>query len=280
VSEIINVVGFDSAWSSKPNAKGGICAVKIQGEEINLILDPENAGFERASEIIKDIHRSSDRTIVMIDQPTIVPNEIGMRPVEKLAGAVVSFIGGGVQPSNRSKADMFGNDAAIWQFQSRHPFNLDPANVLNDRVGLSLIEVFPALALPSFNSAFFGRYSAPKYNPQIRKKFNITDWQAVCDTAIFLCESMKVSGLDTVLSVLRTAEVPSKKNQDILDAILCALIGINWFCAGPVPTYMLGDLDNGLIASPVSDNVKDRFLNSKHFSTHLLKRLDEERLHD
>ena len=91
---------------------------------------------------------------------------------------------------------------------------------------------------------------------------------------------MKVSGLDTVLSVLRTAEVPSKKNQDILDAILCALIGINWFCAGPVPTYMLGDLDNGLIASPVSDNVKDRFLNSKHFSTHLLKRLDEERLHD
>lgn len=280
LSEIINIIGFDSAWSSKPNAKGGICAIQIKGQEKKLILDPENAGFERASEIIENIHRSSNRTIVMIDQPTIVPNEAGMRPVEKLAGAVVSFIGGGVQPSNKGKADMFGDNAAIWRFQSRHPFNLDPENVLNDRVDLSLIEVFPALALPSFNSAFFGRYRAPKYNPQNRRKFEIADWQAVCDTALFLCERMGVLGLDTILSILRASETPSKKNQDILDAILCALIGINWFCRGTVPTYMLADVNAGLIASPVSDSVKDRLLNSKHFSANLLKRLDDVRLHD
>lgn len=280
MSEIINIVGFDSAWSSKPNAKGGICAVQIKGEEKNLILDPENAGFERASEIIDDIHRSSDQTIVMIDQPTIVPNEAGMRPVEKLAGAVVSFIGGGVQPSNRGKADMFGDDAAIWRFQSRHPFNLDPELSLNENVGLSLIEVFPALALPSFNPAFFGRYRAPKYNPKNRRKFEIADWKAVCDTATSLCEEIGILGLDKQLSFLREAKTPNKKNQDLLDAILCALVGINWVSSGAVPTYMLGDADTGLIASPVADNVKERLFGSKHFSENVLKRLNDVSVRD
>ena len=91
-----NIVGFDSAWSSKPNAAGGICVLKYSKRRFKLNLSPEIAGFDRASEIIKGLDDVRSKTIVMIDQPTIVPNDFGMRPVEKFVASVISFIGGGV----------------------------------------------------------------------------------------------------------------------------------------------------------------------------------------
>jgi hypothetical protein len=54
--------------------------------------------------------------VVALDQPTIVPNVSGSRPVDKVAGSLVSWIGGGVQPANRSKAGMFDDAAPIWRF--------------------------------------------------------------------------------------------------------------------------------------------------------------------
>jgi predicted RNase H-like nuclease len=48
-----------------------------------------------------------DVCVVTIDQPTMVPNPGGMRPVDKVAASLISWLGGGVQPANRSKKGMF-----------------------------------------------------------------------------------------------------------------------------------------------------------------------------
>ena len=49
-----------------------------------------------------------------------------MRPVERVAGAVLGYTGGGVQPANRKKKGMFGNDAPIWKFEKELGADDDP----------------------------------------------------------------------------------------------------------------------------------------------------------
>ena len=262
MSETLSIVGFDSAWSSRPDAAGGICVLKYSERGFDLCHSPEIAGFDRASEIIKDLDGESSKTIVLIDQPTIVPNQSGMRKVEKLVASVISFIGGAVQPSNRNKENMFGDDAAIWRFQSRHPFNLNPIENAN----VSLIEVFPVLALCSMNSSFYGRYKAPKYNPKNSKKFKLEDWQAVCRTVLSWADKLEIEGLSTVVENLSYLEKPTKDDQDKIDAIICALVGAIWVSDYSLKTYALGDTKSGLMVSPISGEVMARLKKSKHYS--------------
>lgn len=106
---------------------------------------------------------------------------LGARSAERGAGSVISFIGGGVQPANRGKAAMFGDDAPIWRFLEAVDARQDPMAVTHAEAGRFLIEVLPALALPGFEPAFAGRFGAPKYNPGNRRRFRKADWRAVTD---------------------------------------------------------------------------------------------------
>ena len=116
---------------------------------------------------IDEERRASGVCIIAIDQPTIVPNRKGMRPVEKVAASLASYIGGGVQTSNQSKIGRFDVDAPIWQFKKLLDAIKDPELSRKAHDGHSIIEVFPALASPSLNSNFHGRLRAPKYNPVV-----------------------------------------------------------------------------------------------------------------
>ena len=58
-------------------------------------------------------------TIILLDQPTIVKNLTGQRPVENIVGSAISRRRGGMQPANTSKENMFGKDAPIWPFLTR-----------------------------------------------------------------------------------------------------------------------------------------------------------------
>ena len=58
-------------------------------------------------------------TIVMLDQPTIVPNAIGQRPVENIVDPIVSLPYGGMEPTSSSRREMFGPAAPVWQFLDR-----------------------------------------------------------------------------------------------------------------------------------------------------------------
>ena len=77
---------------------------------------PQLTSFAEASEIIKKLRDKCDDVLVAIDQPTIVPNQNRSRPVDGVAAALISRLRSGVQPANRNKAAMFGDNAPIWQF--------------------------------------------------------------------------------------------------------------------------------------------------------------------
>lgn len=120
---------------------------------------------------------------MLLDQPTIVTNATGQRPVENLVGSPVSLRYGGMQPANTSRGEMFGNNAPVWPFLARFG---GPADPLQPVAGTRVFETYPVLAMIALgwilpDSRVTGRL--PKYNPERRKTFSIADWKHVCGLA-------------------------------------------------------------------------------------------------
>lgn len=111
-------IGFDSAWADNPKAPGAICSISFNGSTFTGFLPPRLVGFAGASEFIRSAPPGEGPTVLALDQPTIVPNATGMRPVEKVVATLVSWIGGGVQPANRGRRGMFDDGAPVWRFLS------------------------------------------------------------------------------------------------------------------------------------------------------------------
>jgi len=109
-------VGFDSAWTNNPQAPGAVCAVTFADGAAVDFQCPRLARFDQALAFIQELRFRSEFLLVAIDQPTIVPNIMSMRPVERVAASLVSWLGGGVQPANRGRLGMFCDASPIWEF--------------------------------------------------------------------------------------------------------------------------------------------------------------------
>ena len=107
-------VGFDSAWTDNERAPGAICALEIAGGGLRRFHPPRLVRFAEALEFIREVRSPNGVTLVALDQPTIVRNHTSLRPVERVAASLISWLGGGVQPSNRSKIGMFCDNSPKW----------------------------------------------------------------------------------------------------------------------------------------------------------------------
>jgi predicted RNase H-like nuclease len=246
------IFGFDSAWANNPKSPGAITAVAFGIDGTTEFLPPVLVNFDQAEEWIQRQRSGFDYALVAIDQPTIVPNASGMRPVEKVAGSLVSFVGGGVQPANRKPEGFFEDQAPIWQFLSKLGARQAPEEARVANEGLFLIEVFPALALPSMNERFAERLAGPKYNPKQKKAFSIRDWGDVCRTIIDVAAEFQVFSVVEWLEEMELKTNPTKADQDMLDAVICCLIGVVWKYAERGRSVLIGDTNFGYMVSPVS----------------------------
>ena len=252
------IFGFDSAWTDAAKAPGAICAIAFDERGQVEFHEPRLVSFADARAFIGSLRQDFSVSLVALDQPTVVPNSAGSRPVDKVAGSLVSFVGGGVQPANRSKIGMFCVDSPVWSFLSDLNATQDPIEARTAPAGHFLIEVFPALALPAFEDDFSQRLRAPKYNPQNRKKFRLEDWRSVTRVVQTTAQGFDVSGLADWSDRMHALSQPRKADQDKLDAALCALIGLAWR-AGPVSSSaMLGDLTSGYMVTPMSEFTRPR----------------------
>lgn len=247
------IFGFDSAWTDAPKAPGAICAVAFDERGQVQFHEPRLVSFTEARRFIDGLRKDFFVSLVALDQPTVVPNAAGSRPVDKVAASLVSFVGGGVQPANRSKIGMFCDASPIWSFISGLDATEDPIQARTASAGHFLIEVFPALALPALDDGFSRRLCAPKYNPQNRKKFRLEDWQAVARVVERSAEQFNVPGLAEWAYQMRNAAQPRKSDQDKLDAAICALIGLYWRAGPTAHSALLGDVVHGYMVTPISD---------------------------
>ena len=253
------VVGFDSAWTDNAKAPGAVCAIRCDHHGHLSSSDPQLASFDQAFDFIAAEQSRCKVCVVAIDQPTIVPNIGGMRPVDKVAASLISWLGGGVQPANRSKKGMFDDDAPIWRFKQRLSASDDAEAARTAEHGLFLIEVFPALALPSLESAYFGPLAAPRYNPGNKKRFRLSDWIGV---TTMVDRHAATLGLGTLAT---WASNPRKSDQDKLDAAICALVGLLWRSKNRSETIMVGDVELGYMIAPAAPEVRARLRTAAAF---------------
>lgn len=244
------LVGFDSAWT--PGNAGALIAVLRRPDGSYLELgDPQLVSFPMAAERIADWQATFNptSTLVLLDQPTIVPNATGQRPVENIVGAPVSLRYGGVQPASRSRREMFGDEAPLWPFLAQFGGAADPLKL---GTGTLVIETYPVLALAALGwmrddtQRATGRL--PKYNPQRRASFSHDDWRFVAER---LAAAFSERGLREASAwALRAAglSAPRKADQDALDACLCLLVSLH--LAEGNDCLMVGDLASGYMVVP------------------------------
>ena len=78
-------IGFDSAWTDNPKAPGAICAIAIKDRQPLRFYAPQFVSFNQALTFIKSVSADDGVTLIALDQPTVVPNSTGMRPVDRVA---------------------------------------------------------------------------------------------------------------------------------------------------------------------------------------------------
>lgn len=243
------LVGFDSAWTA--HNTGSLASV-LRGDDGSYkeLECPKRVHYHEAEECIQSwqSQEAPSATMVLLDQPTIVSNALGQRPVENLVGSTVSRRYGGMQPANTAKRTMFGPSAPVWNFLRRFG---GPANPLEPMLHTSVIETYPVLAiialgwtLPDTRPA--GRL--PKYNPQRRKTFSLSDWQHLCSLAASAFKERGLSHIPTWLERASQSNAPKKQDQDGLDACICLLTAL--FLAERQDCLMVGDQKTGYIVAP------------------------------
>lgn len=247
------LIGFDSAWANK--APGAICAITLDHGTLLDFKPPKLVRFDQAAAYIEEAALASEYVLVALDQPTLVPNKTSMRPVERVAGSIVNAIGGGVQPANRGKTTMFGDRAPIWWFLDRIGARENPTVAREASTGLFLIEVFPALALPSIIPSIWYRRRAAKYNP-VGPRFSLEDWCLVAKEIARFAEELGASPVAFAANELSRLESPKKGDQDKLDALICLTIAWMWRCQPRESSVLIGDNTSGYMVTPIKDDTR------------------------
>lgn len=247
-------VGFDSAWAGK--APGGVAWASFANRRLTACAEPQLAGFDKAAQIIETLRTEHDYVLVAVDQPTVVPNQTGQRPVDGVARALIGGLRSGVQPANRGKETMFGPKAPIWRFLDRLGARQDPAAARTAAEGLYLLEVFPALALPALQPEILARRKAAFYNPARTKTFTPSDWRLVGDAVRQSADRWGLAPLSEWAGRQTELTAPSKQDQDRLDSAICLLVALEWRQAPRDRVVVIGDAQTGYMVTPVSTETR------------------------
>ena len=124
--------------------------------------------------------------------------------------------------------------------------------------GRFLIEVFPALALASLDEGFCMRLKGPRYNPSRRKTFRLDDWHRVLSAVAKYAHQASIDGLAIWCKDHSGIKSPKKSDQDMLDAVLCALIGFHWRVRPRCESILLGNTATGYMIAPVCAAARER----------------------
>lgn len=255
------IVGFDSAWTAA-NQGSVVGLIRHDNGSLHPLGLPFVANFNEAERAIKawQAEHAIERTIVLIDQPTIVRERSGQRPVENIVASPVSRRFGGMQPANTSRRGMFDEGAPIWPFLDRLG---GPADFLScSQHNTAIFETYPVLTiiargwiLPD-ERRLSGRL--PKYNPVRRSTFRKDDWAYLCGKVSGFFRDRGVVIIANWIDSIQSMNMPRKADQDCLDACLCLLVamdiadGKNYLVVGEQETGYIVTSDSELIASELT----------------------------
>jgi len=186
---------------------------------------------------------------VLLDQPTIVTNTAGQRPVENVVASLVSRRFGGMQPANTARTEMFGEGAPVWRFLERFGGAADPHRPL---MQTRVFETYPVLIMIALGwmlpDARRSGGRLPRYNPDRGRTFSAVDWRHVCQRIRTEFEARRLSGLAKWLDNAAANARPRKRDQDCVDACICLLAAL--YLVERRECLMIGNTHTGYIVVP------------------------------
>lgn len=250
------LIGFDSAWSAA-NQGAVVGVIRHDNGEFQPLGLPFLANFDAAEHAILTWQAAYtfERTIILIDQPTIVRNVKGQRPVENIVSSLVSKRFGGMQPANTGRLGMFDDGAPIWPFLDRFG---GPSEFLSCPRHTEIFETYPVMTIIARGWVLdddrrpSGRL--PKYNPVRRSTFRTSDWAYLCGKLSGFFKERGVTEIADWIESIRYLESPRKSDQDRLDACLCLLVAIEM--ATSENCMVIGEQKSGYILTSSSEVIK------------------------
>jgi predicted RNase H-like nuclease len=155
---------------------------------------------------------------------------------------------------------MFCPVSPVWRFLKALGAVEDPEMARLATTGLFIMEVFPALALASLKTAFFGRLAAPRYNPARRRTFRLTDWVRVAEAVAEEADEFGCSELAAWCRDRAIISHPTKADQDRLDSAICVLVALRWRRHPRARSLLLGDFMTGYMVLPASIDARTRLV--------------------
>ena len=246
-------IGFDSAWGGKK--QGGIVWASFSNQRLERCCIPKLASFNDAINVYNELRTCHDFLLIGMDQPTIVKGYSEMRPVERVVSSLIIRLKSRVQPAYCEKKE-FGPNAPFRRFLNEIDALQDPMAARVSQEGAYLVEVYPVLALTALEPEIMERKEAARYNPKNRKKFRVDDWKLVAKAVGRQTDSFNLPVLSKWARSAAEIERPSKGKQDMLDAVICLIVALQWRRAEGESVAMIGDLDSGYMITPVSKSTK------------------------
>ena len=247
------LIGFDSAWTR--HKQGALAGAFVDANRrFQFAKMPVNVDFPQATAVITDLQKEHkpDQTVIFLDQPHIVANPSGARPVERIVTSIVSRRYGGMQTAAtetpESKSLMFGTQAPVWNFLNTFGGPANPYTGLQKDV--LIFETYPVLYLIANEWLRPDKRPGgklPKYNPERRKTFGLEDWVYLCDAAKKLATDLNVKDVADWFDQAGKIGKPNKAAQDQLDAMLCLLQSIEWEQASDF--LVIGEMPSGYIVT-------------------------------
>ncbi len=235
----MHFVGLDLAWGEKNNT--GVAVVDANGRLLHVGSTHDDEGIETAIEPYV-----SDDCLVAIDAPLVVNNPTGSRPCEAALNRDFHAFEAGAHPANTTNPALTHPRAA--RIATALTLDMDPASNSLRRA----IEVYPHPA----TIALFGLEKTLKY-----KKGSFDTRRHELLKLMTLIE-----GLDNATPRLRvnhnmswvelrkrveaaTRPVQLDRDEDPVDAVLCAYVGLYWYHR-PEDVTIYGDYGSGYIVTP------------------------------
>ena len=245
------LIGFDSAWTR--HKKGALAgAITTQDGCQKFVLRPTTVDFPEARKIINGLiqKHAPHQTVIFLDQPHIVANTSGARPVERIVTSLVSRRHGGMQTASTDQPErkriMFGKEAPVWEFLRAFGGPANPFVKADNPI--LVFETYPVLYLIANGWVIPDQRPGgklPKYNPERRKTFRLQDWQFLCRKATQLAQILGSEDLSRWFADAQRVKKPLKRDQDRLDAMLCLLQAIEWEYSESF--LVIGNMESGYI---------------------------------
>ena len=250
----MRILGVDLAWGDRN--PDGAALIEMASDGVPMLSEvAELSGDDVLLDWIRRRVRDGP-AVVAIDGPIVCPNPAGARPVDRETHRLFGWAHAGCYPANSARCPRplrVGRCLEALGFRADDRLEA-PRQTAETAAGplRRQIEVFPH---PAMIALFrLPRILKYKKGPAAIRRVELARFQSLLQTELPRLEPPIMFG-DSIRDLFRSdpaclAGSARKRREDLLDAIVCAVVGWHHWVNGGQESQVVGDRETGFIVVP------------------------------